>query len=143
KRASAVWQHNLESRELVESPGGDELESCGGVFKRKAKPVGDAGWADEAVAVEVRFAIERMEQKRVTQFLASRKDWFKGRLEQVIALLDGIRQGNGPHAGLARDAVQFLQCHPRIPAGHRDAGHKAVRIGGMRFNSSVVGNLWG
>src|SRR5258706_2772703 len=59
KRASAMWQHDLESRELVERPGGDELESGGGVFKRKAKPVGNAGWADKAFAVEVCFAIER------------------------------------------------------------------------------------
>src|SRR6185503_14140211 len=77
KRASAMGQHDLEPRELIECPGGDEPE-----------PVGDAGWADQARAVEVRFAIERMEQQRIPQFLASREDRLEGRLEQVIALLD-------------------------------------------------------
>src|SRR5258705_6757866 len=90
KGASAVGQDNLESREFVERSGRDELESRGGVFERKAKPVGGAGRADKARAVEVRFTIERMKEKRITQFLASREDRFKGRLEQVISLLHGI-----------------------------------------------------
>src|SRR4030095_8555738 len=110
-------------------------------FKREAKPVGDAGRADQTLAVEVRLAIERMEQERITEFLASREDRLDARLEQVVALLDGIRQVNGAHSRLAGDAVQFLQCHRGVSDGHRDAGHEAVWIGGVRFNSRVVDNL--
>src|SRR4030095_5062171 len=136
--ASAMWQDNLESRKFVEGPGGDELQRRGGVFKREAKPVGDAGRADQTLAVEVRLAIERMEQERITELLASREDRLEGRLEQVVALLDGVRQVNGPHAGLAGDAVQFLQCHRGVSDGHRDAGHEAVCIGGGRVNNRLV-----
>jgi hypothetical protein len=74
---SAVRQHDFESREFVEGARRNELERRGGVLKREPKPVGDARRADEALAVEVRFAIERMKQERVTQFLASREDRLK------------------------------------------------------------------
>src|SRR4029453_19409467 len=77
--ASAMWQDNLESRKFVEGPSGDELQRRGGVLEREAEPVGDAGRADQTLAVEVRLAIERMEQERITEFLASREDWLEGR----------------------------------------------------------------
>src|SRR4029450_13208706 len=109
--APAMWQDNLESRKFVEGPSGDELQRRGGVLKRESEPVGDAGRADQTLAVEVRLAIERMEQERITELLASREDWLEGRLEQVVALLDGIWQVNGPHSGLAGGGGQFLQCH--------------------------------
>ena len=94
-----------------------------------------------AFAVEVRLTVERMEQERVTQFLTSRQDRLKSGLEQVILLRERIRQMNRTHAWLACNAVQFLQCHPWVSDGHRDAGHKAVRMRRMRFNSGIIDNL--
>src|SRR6185369_3123793 len=104
ERAAAVWQHNLESREFVEGSRGNEFERRGRVFKGEAKPVGDAGRADQALAVKVRLAIQWVEQERITEFLAARQDRLKRGFEQVVALFHRIGQVHGPHAGLARDA---------------------------------------
>ena len=48
---------------------------------------------------------------------------------------------NRPHARLARDAIQFLQCHGGILHRHGYPGDKAIRKSSVRFDSGIIDEL--
>src|ERR1051326_122008 len=138
KRTSTMRQHDVQFWKFVQRTRDNELRGSRRMLKRKAEPVCEARRAGESFAVNVRIAIERVKQKRISEFLTPRKKRLKGRLKQIITLLDGIRQMDCPHAWFAGDAVQLLQSHYRILNRNLDAGDKAVGISRVRFNRGVI-----
>ena len=92
-------------------------------------------------AVIVGHSVHLMKNNREVQFLNAREDRRKIRIDDVIVPFHRVRQMHGAHAGLTRDAVQFLQRQLRIANGHLDAQHKAVGMLLVHFNSHIIDDL--
>src|SRR5579863_9464131 len=104
----------------------------GGKRRRPGRP---------ATAECVDYTIQLMKDDRIVQRLNPSKNRRKAWIEYIVVLFDGIRQVDGPHAGLSCNAVQFLQGQFGVADRQFDAYDKAVGIFLVNLNASVIDNL--
>src|SRR5262249_54250170 len=81
KCTAAMRQYDVEAWKFVERAGEDELRGSGRMLESKPKPIGETRRAGQPLTVNVRVAIQRMKQQRISQFLASREKRFKLRFK--------------------------------------------------------------
>src|SRR5258705_10893252 len=134
KRAARMRQHDLEPWKLVQRTGADEFGREDRVREavvetRVRRPL------PEQVRVQV------VKENRVAERLDARQQRRELRLEQVIAVVDGIRQVNGAQARLARHAVQFLQRRVGVANRQIDRGDVAIGKCRVRLDARVIDNL--
>ena len=82
-----------------------------------------------------------MKDDRIVQFLNARKNRRKARIEYIIVPFNGIRQMNGPYAGLSGDAVQFLQSEFGVADRQFGGDDKTVGIFLVDLNAGVIDDL--
>src|SRR6185369_137018 len=101
ERSAGMRQHDFKLRIFVEGAGADEFRREDRMGKRVVETV--VGWSSsEQIRVQV------VKEDRVAQFLDARQQRRKLRLEQVIAIVNRVRQVNGAQAGLPRNPIEFF-----------------------------------
>src|ERR1700693_1684988 len=140
--AASMGQDDLQVRILVERAGIDEFARQEGVFDGSVDPSGEGGRPGRPAAAEcVNHTIHLMKDDRIVQFLNARKNRRKAWIEYIVAPFDGIRQVDGPYAGLSGDAVQLLQGEFGVADRQLEGNDKAVGIFLVDLNASVVDDL--
>ena len=116
--AARVRQDHLQVGILIERAGVNKLGREESVLDGGIDAGGERRRPGGAVAaVGIGHAIHLVKDDRQVQRLDAREDRREVWIEDVIVAFDGIGQVHGAHAGLAGDAVQFLQREFGISTG--------------------------
>src|SRR5439155_3721848 len=106
-------QDDFKLWKFVQSTGADEFASQHGMCERVVQ-TGVRLPSPKEVRVQI------MKKNWITQFLNPAQQGRKLRLEQVVAIVNRVRQMNGSQARLSGDAVQFGQGHACVANGQLD-----------------------
>src|SRR3984893_17567727 len=140
--AARMRQDDLQVRILVERAGVNKLGRQEGVFDGGVDPSGEGRRPGRPRAAEsVDRPIHLMKDDRIVQRLNTRKNRCKAWIEYIIVLFHGIRQVDGPYAGLSGDAVQLLRGEFGVADRQLEGNDKAVGIFLVDFNARVIDDL--
>src|SRR5258705_4618874 len=124
-------QDDLELWEFVQRAGADEFARQNGMGERVVET--GVGWpSSKQVRVQV------VKENWISQCLDSSEEGRKLRLEQVVAIVNRIRQMNGAQARLSGGAVQFRQGQARVADGQLDRGKKAIGKRSVGLDAGVI-----